>query len=108
MGEKRLITGPTFAEMLDPARVRADVRERALRTRATDPLDPINLFNISWKDGENRIYHEVLPRALTGVLGPIASSLATEITLGIDFMAASTAFFVSSVETSPVRSSLRL
>jgi cysteine synthase len=66
-----LITGPTFAEMLDPAIIDPEIRTRALAALEKDPLDPINLFNISWKDGDNRIYHEVLPRELTGVDAPI-------------------------------------
>jgi len=72
MPKQRLITGPTFAEMLDPKRIQPQIRERALAIKARDPLDPINLYNISWKDGANRIYHEVLPRELTGVDTPIA------------------------------------
>jgi cysteine synthase len=48
-----------------------DRREKALAARESDPLDPINLYNISWKDGSGRIYHEVLPRELTGVETPI-------------------------------------
>jgi cysteine synthase len=71
MTQPRLITGPTFAEMLEPSRIRKDLREKALATSAKDPLDPINLYNISWKDGSGRIYHEVLPRELTGVETPI-------------------------------------
>lgn len=72
MTQSRLITGPTFAEMLDPSSIRKDLREKALATKTVDPLDPINLHNISWKDGSGRIYHEVLPRELTGVETPIA------------------------------------
>lgn len=72
MTQSKLITGPTFAEMLDPSKIRKDLREKALATKETDPLDPINLHNISWKDGSGRIYHEVLPRELTGVETPIA------------------------------------
>jgi hypothetical protein len=71
MTQQRLITGPTFAEMLDPSKIRKDLREEALAVKAKDPLDPINLYNISWKDGSGRIYHEVLPRELTGVDTPI-------------------------------------
>ena len=82
MTEKRLITGPTFAEMLDPAKIRPDLREKALRTRAVDPLDPINLYNISWKDGENRIYHEILPPQLTGVETPIVVLYGKEFPTG--------------------------
>ena len=30
MTQKRLITGPTFAEMLDPSKIRKDLRAKAL------------------------------------------------------------------------------
>ncbi|MBI5669431.1 MAG: pyridoxal-phosphate dependent enzyme [Chloroflexi bacterium] len=62
-----LITGPTFEEMLHPHKIAPAVRERALKMREIDPLDPINLFNITWRDGNNEVYHFVLPKALTGV-----------------------------------------
>jgi len=62
-----LITGPTFSEMLHPITIQADIRARALAAKATDPLDPINLFNITWRDEHNEIYHVVLPHELTGV-----------------------------------------
>lgn len=66
-----LITGPTFEEMLHPARIAPDVRAQALDARASNPLDPINLFNITWRDGDNQVYHVVLPPELTGVAAPI-------------------------------------
>ncbi len=66
-----VITGPTFEEMLYPDRIDPEVRDRALRMRTEDPLDPINLFNITWKDGAGRIYYQVLPKELTGVETPI-------------------------------------
>jgi cysteine synthase len=62
-----LITGPTFEEMLHPAKIAPRVREQALKARTQDPLDPINLFNITWRDEHNRVYHVALPRQLTGV-----------------------------------------
>ncbi len=67
MSETKIITGPTFEEMLHPEKIDPEVRARALRMRTEDPLDPINLFNITWKDENNRIYYHVLPRQLTGV-----------------------------------------
>ncbi len=69
--EKSMIIGPTFGEMLHPEKIPAEIRQRAVRMMKEDPLDPINLFNITWKDPEGRIYHEVLPRELTGVEAPI-------------------------------------
>jgi len=67
MAEIRYVYGPTFEEMLHPDRIPADVRARALRAREEDPLDPINLFNITWKDPYGRVRYLVVHRALTGV-----------------------------------------
>ena len=66
-----MITGPTFEEMLHPQKIAARTREQALKARVSDPLDPVNLFNITWRDGENQIYHVVLPPEFTGVKAPI-------------------------------------
>ncbi len=66
-----MITGPTFEEMLHPDMIERETRKKALEMRLEDPLDPINLFNITWRDGNNQIYYEVLPQALTGVEAPI-------------------------------------
>jgi cysteine synthase len=71
MSENKRVTGPTFGEMLDPSRIDPNIRAQALAAKKTDPLDPINLFNITWKNEENQIYHEVLPPELTGVDTPI-------------------------------------
>ncbi|MFN7133401.1 MAG: PLP-dependent cysteine synthase family protein, partial [Myxococcales bacterium] len=62
-----MLFGPTFAEMRDPSRLAPKIRKAALEARVNAPLDPINLFNITWKDEENRVRHLVLPKALTGV-----------------------------------------
>jgi len=64
-----VIFGPTFAEMRDPARLPAGLREKAQAARA-QPLDPANLFNIGWKS-EGAVPHTVLPEALTGVRAPV-------------------------------------
>jgi len=63
------VGGPTFAEMRDPSLLPADLRARARDARAR-PLDPLNLFNISWK-ADGAVPHTVLPEALTGVAAPI-------------------------------------
>lgn len=54
---------PTLEELLHPKQQPTHVREQVRKT--TDPLDPINLFRISWRDDEGAIPHVVLPRALT-------------------------------------------
>ncbi len=77
-----IITGPTFAEMLDPARIDPAVRTRALDMKTQDPLDPINLFNITWKDANNTPYYLVLPRELTGVAANIVVLYSKEFPTG--------------------------
>jgi len=64
-----VIFGPTFAEMRDPSLVPADARERARAARSR-PLDPANLWNISWK-AEGAVPFTVLPEVLTGVSSPV-------------------------------------
>ena len=63
------IFGPTFAEMRDPSRLPPGLRQRA-REAKSRPLDPANVFNISWK-ADGAVPHTVLPEALTGVASPI-------------------------------------
>lgn len=62
-----MITGPTFAEMLHPYKIVPEIRAKALRALDEAPLDPINLFNITWRDANNEVYHVILPHELTGV-----------------------------------------
>jgi cysteine synthase len=66
-----MITGPTFEEMLHPDKIAPEIRQRALNAKRQAPLDPINLFNITWRDEHNEVYHIVLPSELTGVDAPI-------------------------------------
>ncbi len=67
MSDTKIITGPTFDEMLHPDKIAPAVRAKALKLMQDDPLDPMNLFNITWKDENNQIYYHVLPKQLTGV-----------------------------------------
>jgi len=64
-----VIFGPTFAEMRDPSLMPPDARERARAARSR-PLDPANLWNVSWK-AEGAVPFTVLPEALTGVRAPV-------------------------------------
>jgi cysteine synthase len=59
--------GPNYDEMLDPGLLDKDVRARALAALQQNELDPINLFNITWKDATNQVRKIVLPPALTGI-----------------------------------------
>ena len=67
----RAIFGPTFEEMLHPSAIDPAVRQRAVKALTESPLDPINLYNITWRGGDDRIKYEVLPNELTGVAAPI-------------------------------------
>ncbi len=62
-----MVTGPTFEEMLHPQKIDPPLRADALAALDADPLNPLNLYNITWRDPNNEIYHLVLPKALTGV-----------------------------------------
>lgn len=64
------VYGPTFAEMRDPGLLPEGLRARAAKARAEAPLDPVNLYNITWKT-DGRVRYLVVPRALTGVAAPI-------------------------------------
>jgi cysteine synthase A len=60
---------PTLDELLHPERQPDAIRSKALA--CTDPLDPIQLFNMTWRQPDGVISHRVLPPELTGVAAPI-------------------------------------
>jgi cysteine synthase len=66
-----MIYGPTFAEMRHPEQVDPAVRAKALAAKTGDPLDPVNLYNITWRNERNEISYFVVPPAITGVAAPI-------------------------------------
>jgi cysteine synthase len=70
------VYGPTFAEMRDPSRIKPEVRKQALALKKKDPLHPLNLFNITWKQDDLSIPHVVLPRELTGLDANIVVMIA--------------------------------
>jgi cysteine synthase A len=82
VSERKLITGPTFEEMLHPHLIDPEIRAKAHEARTSDPLASINLFNITWRDINNKVYYFVLPPALTGVDAPIAVMYGVEFPSG--------------------------
>ena len=58
-------TLPTLEELLHPTSQPEEIQRTA--ASCDDPLDPICLFNLSWRQRDGSIPHVVLPRALTGV-----------------------------------------
>ncbi len=62
-----IVPGPTYAEMRDPLLLPEDLRQRAIHALRADELDPVNLFNINWKNTGTQVERLILPRELTGV-----------------------------------------
>ncbi|MDT8903132.1 PLP-dependent cysteine synthase family protein [Anaeroselena agilis] len=58
--------GPTYDEMLSPALIEPSVRAKALKALYEDEMNPINLFNITWRGADDQVRKLVLPPALTG------------------------------------------
>ncbi len=77
-----MIHGPTYAEMRDPALLPAELRKRAQAARRDAPLDPVNLFNITWHEDDGRVRALRLPEALTGVEAPIVLLYAKDFPTG--------------------------
>jgi cysteine synthase len=74
--------GPTFEEMRHPERIEPSVRARAQKARDIDPLDAVNLYNITWRDRQNNICHFVVPPELTGVEAPIVALFGRDFPTG--------------------------
>lgn len=70
--ETRYVFGPTFGEMKSPETIPENLREAARVARSEDPLDPVNLYNLHWKDDLGQVMALVMPPQLTGVSTPIA------------------------------------
>jgi len=58
--------GPTYDEMLDPSKISENIMEKVILAKEEE-LNPLNLFNITWRDPSNEIRKVVLPKAITGV-----------------------------------------
>ncbi len=77
-----MIHGPTYAEMRDPSRLPPDLRARARAAAQELPLDPVNLYNITWHDADGRVRALCLPEALTGVAAPVVLLYAKDFPTG--------------------------
>jgi len=69
--------GPTYDEMLSPELIAPEVRSKAVTALQDNELDPINLFNITWKDRTDKVRKVVLPPALTGIDANVVVMLGT-------------------------------
>lgn len=59
--------GPAYEEMLHPKKIDPQIRKQALQAIQENETDPINLFNITWKDEAGQVRKIVLPKELSGV-----------------------------------------
>lgn len=82
MSPKKIPFGPTYDEMLNPMTIDPEVRQRALKALKENELDPINLFNITWKTSDNEVRKIILPKELTGVDANIVVMLGREFPSG--------------------------
>jgi len=73
---RKIPFGPTYEEMLNPSKLDKDFRNKVHEAKKNE-LDPLNLFNISWKNEEGIVNKIVLPKALTGVDANIVVLLGT-------------------------------
>ena len=67
MSQSAYTFGPTYAEMRDPSLLPAPLRKKAEDARNQAPLDPVNLFNIHWRDEHDKVNFITFPRELSGV-----------------------------------------
>lgn len=82
MQQGRIPFGPTYEEMLNPETMDPQVRKKALEALKENELDPINLFNITWKDADNKVRKIILPKELTGVDANIVVMLGRDFPSG--------------------------
>lgn len=82
MTERKIPFGPTYDEMLLPETIEPSIRSKALKAMQTNELDPINLFNITWKDETNQVRKIVLPKELTGIDANIVVMLGKDFPSG--------------------------
>ena len=64
---KGRIFGPTYEEMLYPWKVDEKIKRDVAKIASDDPLNPLHLFNISWRNRDKSFKYFMLPPALTGV-----------------------------------------
>ena len=58
--------GPTYDEMLDPTKLSENLWKKVEAAKAEE-LNPLNLFNIAWKNHDGEVNKVILPKELTGV-----------------------------------------
>jgi cysteine synthase len=68
--------------MTNPETIPESLREAARVARIDDPLDPVNLYNLHWKDDAGEVMAVLVPRELSGVATPIAMLVGSKFPSG--------------------------
>lgn len=79
---ENIIYYPTYTEMLYPEKINKSIRKKAIEALKNNELNPINLFNITWKDEKNKVRKLLLPKKLTGVNANIIVLLGNDFPSG--------------------------
>lgn len=79
---ENIIYYPTYTEMLYPEKINKSIRKKAIEALKNNELNTINLFNITWKDEENKVRKLLLPKKLTGVNANIIVLLGNDFPSG--------------------------
>lgn len=80
--ERHIPFGPTYKEMLHPETIAPEILKKAQKALLEDELDPINLFNIHWREKNGQVRKIVLPKAMTGVDANIVVMLGKDFPSG--------------------------
>ncbi len=65
------VFGPTLEELRAPSSLPAALAQQVQAAADSDPLHPLNLYRVCWRQPDGSIPHVVMPSALTGVDAPI-------------------------------------
>lgn len=99
--KERNVLIPTFAQMKDPNKIPAKIKEKLKKTELT-AIDPVNLFRISWKNQpvqKGGLYNELpnyieIPSAISGVKARIFAMAGKFFPIGAHKVGASFACLV--------------
>ncbi|MBU3145215.1 pyridoxal-phosphate dependent enzyme [Clostridium sp. CF012] len=104
--KERNVVIPTFAQMKDPSKIPAEIKEK-LKTTGLWDIDPVNLFRISWKNQpvkEGGLYNDLpnyieIPSEISGVKARIFAMVGKYFPVGCHKVGASFACLVPRLVT---------
>jgi len=104
--KERNVIIPTLAQMKDPSKIPAEIKEKLAKTGLWD-IDPVNLFRISWKNQpvkEGGLYNDLpnyieIPSAISGVKARIFAMVGKYFPVGCHKVGASFACLVPRLVT---------